>query len=209
VKLSRRHSWVGGRYAIPVDPQRVFVSGGPFLTPLSPSLCVYVCAAAGLRPRNLDVKALLTIFELLQQHYPERLNRYRRHVPLHAGSVWSCGVWQLFLSASQFLSQKTKTGHLSSCLRSRTMLAACRICALLPSRLNSTLNTPSQLNCPPAAHCTLQPLFPQRPVHLLGCVATRVSLCARRHSPEDPFCGRQGSQGAAGCTRAGTGALRM
>lgn len=31
---------------------------------------------AGLRPRNLDAKALLAIFELLQNHYPERLNRW-------------------------------------------------------------------------------------------------------------------------------------
>lgn len=41
----------------------------PLTHPLSHSL-------AGLRPRNLDVKALLAIFEMLQQHYPERLDRW-------------------------------------------------------------------------------------------------------------------------------------
>lgn len=44
---------------------------------------------AGLRPRNLDVKALLTIFELLQQHYPERLNSlYFLNAPFIFWGVW-------------------------------------------------------------------------------------------------------------------------
>lgn len=37
--------------------------------------CLRAARPAGLRPRNLDAKALLAIFELLQNHYPERLSR--------------------------------------------------------------------------------------------------------------------------------------
>lgn len=44
---------------------------------------------SGLRPRNLDAKALLAIFELLQNHYPERLNSlYFLNAPLLFWGVW-------------------------------------------------------------------------------------------------------------------------
>ncbi|EFN60174.1 hypothetical protein CHLNCDRAFT_133670 [Chlorella variabilis] len=46
---------------------------------------------SGLRPRNLDVKVLLAIFELLQQHYPERLNRrvlFFLNAPFLFWGVW-------------------------------------------------------------------------------------------------------------------------
>lgn len=45
---------------------------------------------SGLRPRNLDAKALLAIFELLQKHYPERLNSlYFLNAPFLFWGVWS------------------------------------------------------------------------------------------------------------------------
>lgn len=52
-------------------------------------------AHAGLRTRNLDVKALQAIFELLQSHYPERLNAlWFLNAPL---IFW--GVWRLVRSS--------------------------------------------------------------------------------------------------------------
>ncbi|EIE25981.1 CRAL/TRIO domain-containing protein, partial [Coccomyxa subellipsoidea C-169] len=44
---------------------------------------------SGLRTRNLDVKALQAIFELLQSHYPERLNAlWFLNAPLIFWGVW-------------------------------------------------------------------------------------------------------------------------
>jgi hypothetical protein len=51
---------------------------------------------AGLRTRNLDVKALQAIFELLQSHYPERLCAlWFLNAPL---IFW--GVWRLVSAAA-------------------------------------------------------------------------------------------------------------
>jgi len=50
----------------------------------------------GLRSRNLDVKALQAVFELLQSHYPERLHGlYFLNAPF---IFW--GVWKLVRSSS-------------------------------------------------------------------------------------------------------------
>ncbi len=44
---------------------------------------------AGLRPRNLDVKALQAVFELLQSHYPERLHAlWFLNAPFIFWGVW-------------------------------------------------------------------------------------------------------------------------
>lgn len=51
-------------------------------------------SCAGLRTRNLDVKALQAIFELLQSHYPERLSAlWFLNAPF---IFW--GVWRLVRS---------------------------------------------------------------------------------------------------------------
>jgi hypothetical protein len=53
-----------------------------------------IVANAGLRTRNLDVKALQAIFELLQSHYPERLSAlWFLNAPF---IFW--GVWRLVTS---------------------------------------------------------------------------------------------------------------
>ena len=44
---------------------------------------------AGLRTRNLDVKALQAVFELLQSHYPERLHAlWFLNAPFIFWGVW-------------------------------------------------------------------------------------------------------------------------
>ena len=46
-------------------------------------------AHAGLRTRNLDVKALQAVFELLQSHYPERLHAlWFLNAPFIFWGVW-------------------------------------------------------------------------------------------------------------------------
>lgn len=60
-----------------------------------------IVANAGLRTRNLDVKALQAIFELLQSHYPERLSAlWFLNAPL---IFW--GVWRLVTSQSPALAR--------------------------------------------------------------------------------------------------------
>ena len=57
--------------------------------------------AAGLRMKNLDVGALQAVFEVLQQHYPERL-----------GELWFLNApfifWGLWRVVSPFIQQNTK-----------------------------------------------------------------------------------------------------
>ena len=56
---------------------------------------------AGLRMKNLDVGALQAVFEVLQQHYPERL-----------GELWFLNApfifWGLWRVVSPFIQQGTK-----------------------------------------------------------------------------------------------------
>lgn len=56
---------------------------------------------AGLRMKNLDVGALQAVFEVLQQHYPERL-----------GELWFLNApfifWGLWRVVSPFIQQNTK-----------------------------------------------------------------------------------------------------
>lgn len=59
------------------------------------------CCTAGLRMKNLDVGALQAVFEVLQQHYPERL-----------GELWFLNApfifWGLWRVVSPFIQQATK-----------------------------------------------------------------------------------------------------
>lgn len=55
--------------------------------------------SAGLRTRNLDVKALQAIFELLQSHYPERLCAlWFLNAPFIFWGVWRLVSPELFLA---------------------------------------------------------------------------------------------------------------
>lgn len=55
-----------------------------------------MCSFTGLRTRNLDVKALQAIFELLQSHYPERLCAlWFLNAPLIFWGVWRLVIPQL------------------------------------------------------------------------------------------------------------------
>lgn len=68
-KQANKHSWAAGQCI-----RHAFRDAGVPATLPPPPLHV-PSLAAGLRPRNLDVKVLLSIFDMLQQHYPERLDR--------------------------------------------------------------------------------------------------------------------------------------
>ncbi len=67
-----------------------------------------VGGGAGLRTRNLDVKALQAIFELLQAHYPERLAAlWFLNAPFLFWGIWRlvrarAGVWPLSYFESPF-----------------------------------------------------------------------------------------------------------
>ncbi|KAL4437423.1 hypothetical protein ABPG75_004562 [Micractinium tetrahymenae] len=62
-------------------------SADPRRNPAGQISCLF--DLSGLRPRNLDARALLAIFELLQNHYPERLNSlYFLNAPLLFWGVW-------------------------------------------------------------------------------------------------------------------------
>lgn len=68
---------------------------------LSCCMCDVYMHAAGLRMKNLDVGALQAVFEVLQQHYPERL-----------GELWFLNApfifWGLWRVVSPFIQQATK-----------------------------------------------------------------------------------------------------
>lgn len=63
----------------------------PALTARLRCACNATDTRAGLRPRNLDVKALLAIFDTLQHHFPERLDRW--------GGAW--GAWAAWVVAAR------------------------------------------------------------------------------------------------------------
>lgn len=57
------------------------------LNPTGQIMCLF--DLSGIRPRNLDAKALLAVFELLQSHYPERLYRlYFINAPFIFWGIW-------------------------------------------------------------------------------------------------------------------------
>ena len=63
----------------------------------------YTILAAGLRTRNLDVKALQAVFELLQSHYPERLAAlWFLNAPFIFWGVWRLvsPSWEAFVEAA-------------------------------------------------------------------------------------------------------------
>ncbi|PSC68542.1 alpha beta-hydrolase [Micractinium conductrix] len=91
-------------------------SADPARNPAGRICCLF--DLAGLRPRNLDVKVLLSIFDMLQQHYPERLDSlYFLNAPLLFAGVWR--VVKPFLHAATH--QKV---HFIGGARGRAMLAA-------------------------------------------------------------------------------------
>lgn len=75
-------------------------SGVAVLQQCLASTNVLACLA-GLRMKNLDVGALQAVFEVLQQHYPERL-----------GELWFLNApfifWGLWRVVSPFIQQATK-----------------------------------------------------------------------------------------------------
>ncbi|DBA67929.1 TPA: hypothetical protein ACH3X2_014131 [Trebouxia sp. C0005] len=71
--------------------------------PVRNELCQFLCLfdLSGLRMKNLDVGALQAVFEVLQQHYPERL-----------GELWFLNApfifWSLWRVVSPFIQANTK-----------------------------------------------------------------------------------------------------
>ena len=62
---------------------------------------------AGLRTRNLDVKALQAVFELLQSHYPERLHAlWFLNAPFIFWGVWRMVSFPFQKAASEVPSRQ-------------------------------------------------------------------------------------------------------